>query len=32
MTRKEETWSRGANWRLLFDINVMLNLSVGRKK
>ena len=25
--RQEETWSRGTNSRLLFDVNVMLNLS-----
>ena len=25
---KEETWSRGTNQRLLFDVNVMLNLSI----
>ena len=22
-----ETWSRGTNWRLPFDVNMMLNLS-----
>ena len=26
---KEETWSRGTNSRLPFDVNVMLNLSNG---
>ena len=26
---KEETWSRGANSCLPFDVNVMLNLSDG---
>ena len=26
-TFKVETWSRGTNSRLLFDVNVMLNLS-----
>ena len=25
--RQEETWSRGTNLRLSFDVNVMLNLS-----
>ena len=25
---KEETWSRGTNSRLPFDVNVMLNLSI----
>ena len=27
-TSKEETWSRGANTRLPFDVNVMRNLSI----
>ena len=26
---KGETWSRGTNSRLLFDVNVMLNLSIN---
>ena len=26
---REETWSRGTNWCLPFDVNVMLNLSNG---
>ena len=26
-TSKEETWSRGTNSRLPFDVNVMFNLS-----
>ena len=26
-TSKQETWSRGTNSRLPFDVNVMLNLS-----
>ena len=31
-TSNEETWSRGRNSRLLFDVNVMLNLSIVLKK
>jgi len=27
MRSKGETWSRGTNSRLLFDVNMMLNLS-----
>ena len=27
MNSKDETWSRGTNSRLPFDVNVMLNLS-----
>ena len=27
-TSKEETWSRGTNSRLPFDVNVMLNPSI----
>ena len=27
MTSKGETWSRGTNSRLQFDVNAMLNLS-----
>ena len=29
---KVETWSRGTNSRLPFDVNVMLNLSIVLKK
>ena len=29
---KVETWSRGRNSRLPFDVNVMLNLSIVLKK
>ena len=28
-TSKGETWSRGTNSRLPFDVNVMLNLSIN---
>ena len=28
-TSKEETWSCGTNSRLLFDVNVVLNLSIN---
>ena len=28
VTRNGETWSRGTNSRLLFDVNVMLNLCI----
>ena len=28
-TSKEETWSRGTNSRLPFDVNVVLNLSIN---
>ena len=31
-TSKVETWSRGRNSRLPFDVNVMLNLSIVLKK
>ena len=31
MTSKEETWSRGTNSRLSFDVNVILNLSNGKR-
>ena len=31
-TSNEETWSRGRNSRLPFDVNVMLNLSIVLKK
>ena len=31
-TSNEETWSRGRNSRLQFDVNVMLNLSIVLKK
>ena len=31
MTSKEETWSRGTNSRLPFDVNVILNLSNGKR-
>ena len=29
MTSKGETWSRGTNSRLPFDVNLMLHLSIG---
>ena len=31
-TSKDETWSRGTNSRLPFDVNVMLNLSITDNK
>ena len=27
MANKEKIWSSGTNWRLPFDVNVLLNLS-----
>ena len=27
-SRRGETWARGTNSRLLFDVNLMLNLSI----